>query len=85
MNSITVELRKFLWQGGKNQGKKFHLVNWNVVKQPKLNGMLGIREVRLMNTTMGAKLGMENDCKEKGVVEIRFKEEIYKDTDIKKC
>ena len=54
MNSITVELRKFLWQGGKNQGKKFHLVNWNVVKQPKLNGMLGIREVRLMNTTMGA-------------------------------
>ena len=56
MNSITVELRKFLWQGGKNRGKKFHLVNWNVVKQPKLNGGLGIREARLMNTTMGAKL-----------------------------
>ena len=27
MNNISVQLRKFLWQGEKSQGNKFHLIN----------------------------------------------------------
>ena len=35
MNNICKEIRKFLWQGGKTQSKKFHLVKWDTVKQAK--------------------------------------------------
>ena len=37
-NSISMEIRKFIWQGGKVQNKKFHLEKWEVVKAPKLKG-----------------------------------------------
>ena len=55
-NNISMEIRKFLWQGGKVQSKKFHLVKWDVVKTPKLNGGLGIRDPEQMNKALGAKL-----------------------------
>ena len=55
-NSISVEIRKFLWQGGKFQYKKFHLIKWDVVKAPKFNGGLGIRDPKQMNKAFGVKL-----------------------------
>ena len=54
--SICKEIRKFLWQGGKVQSKKFHLVKWETVKRPKFQGGLGIRDPELMCKAMGAKL-----------------------------
>ena len=56
MNNICKEIRKFLWQGGKSQSKKFHLVKWDTVKQAKNQGGLGIRDPEQMSRAMGAKL-----------------------------
>ena len=56
LNIISKELRKFLWQGGKKQGKKFNLVNWDKVMEDKAKGGLGIRDPGMMNLAMGAKL-----------------------------
>ena len=36
--------------------KKFHLVQWDVVKAPKLKGGLGIRDPEQMNKALGDKL-----------------------------
>ena len=55
-NNISMEIRKFLWKGGKVQTKKFHLIKWEVVKAPKINGGLGIRDLEHMNKVLGAKL-----------------------------
>ena len=51
-----MEIRKFLWQGGKVQNKKFHLVNWATIKAPKLKDGLGIRDPEEMNKALGSKL-----------------------------
>ena len=56
MNSISKEIKKFLWQGGKTQTKKFHLINWDTVKKPKNQGGTGIRDPEHMGKAMGAKL-----------------------------
>ena len=55
-NGISMEIRKFLRQGGKFQTKKIYLVKWEVVKAPKLNGGLGIKDPEQMNKALGAKL-----------------------------
>ena len=51
-----MQLTKFLWQGGKRNGKKFHLVNWHIVKLPKDQGGLAIKYLNLMNLAMGDKI-----------------------------
>ena len=56
INNICKEIRKFLWQGGKVQTKKFHLVMWDIVKRTKNKGGLGIRDLEQMNKALGAKL-----------------------------
>ena len=56
INNICKEIRKFLWQGGKVQTKKFHLVKWDIVKRTKNKGGLGIRDPEQMNKALGAKL-----------------------------
>ena len=56
MNNICKEIRKFLWQGGKVQTKKFHLVKWDTVKKAKRHGGLGIRDPKQMSRAMGAKM-----------------------------
>jgi hypothetical protein len=55
-STITQEIRKFLWQGGKNNNKRMHLVNWNTVRAPKIHGGLGIRDPTLSNIALGAKI-----------------------------
>ena len=57
MQEITKELKKFLWQGGKSNGKKkFHLVSWEVVCNPKNCGGTGIRDPTRMNLALEAKI-----------------------------
>eukprot|EP00253_Pinus_taeda_P018333 PITA_18333 len=49
-------IRSFLWQGGKQDTKKFSLVKWSKVILPLEKGGLGIRVPRLANMAMGFKL-----------------------------
>eukprot|EP00253_Pinus_taeda_P031705 PITA_31705 len=49
-------LRHFLWQGGKTEKKKFNLVSWKSVIQPNEKGGLGIRSLKMLNLTLGAKI-----------------------------
>eukprot|EP00253_Pinus_taeda_P027507 PITA_27507 len=49
-------IRSFLWQGGKQDTKKFSLVKWSRVILPLDKGGLGIRVPRLANMAMGFKL-----------------------------
>jgi hypothetical protein len=53
MHQIAYEVRKFMWQVGKLNTKKFHLVNWKTVKAPKDRGGLGIKDPSLMNLAHG--------------------------------
>jgi hypothetical protein len=48
-------IRKFLWQGGKDNGKKIHMVNKSTVCAPKENGGLGIRDPEKVNIALGKK------------------------------
>jgi hypothetical protein len=48
-NESDLNARKFLWQGGKSNEKKISSCNWNVVKNPREHGGLGIRDLALMN------------------------------------
>lgn len=50
---IDVVIRKFLWQGGKQNKKKFHLVHWNVFQLPKVYGGLAVKDTHLMNMALG--------------------------------
>ena len=56
INNICKEIKKFLWQGGKVQTKKFHLVKWDTVKRAKSQGVPGIRDPEQMSKAMGAKM-----------------------------
>eukprot|EP00253_Pinus_taeda_P028873 PITA_28873 len=49
-------IRSFLWQGGRQDTKKFSLVKWSKVTLPMEKGGLGIRVPRLTNLAMGFKL-----------------------------
>eukprot|EP00253_Pinus_taeda_P002897 PITA_02897 len=57
---ITEQLSKliqnFLWQGGKGNKKKFHLVSWDIVKRPLLEGGLQVRDPGLANLSLGGKI-----------------------------
>jgi len=48
--------KTLLWQGGKANTKKFHLVNWNTVRSPHERGGLEIRDSLITNQAMGAKI-----------------------------
>ena len=49
-------IRKFLWEGGKQENRKFHLVNWKTIKLPELRGGLVIRDSDVANLVKGEKL-----------------------------
>ena len=46
-------IQKFLWQGGKENEKKFHMVNWSTVYAQKENGGLGIHDLEKINISLG--------------------------------
>lgn len=49
-------LRGFLWQGGKQENKKFSLVRWEQVVLPYEQGGLSIWLPGLMNVALGMKI-----------------------------
>lgn len=49
-------LRGFLWQGGKQENKKFSLVRWEQVVLPYEQEGLSIRLPGLMNVALGMKI-----------------------------
>ena len=55
-NKINEMLRHFLWEGGRNCEKKIHLVSWDKVMKPKMEGGLQIRNVAIQNLVMGGKI-----------------------------
>lgn len=48
---MEVILCQLLWQGGKNEKKKFNLVSWKQVIQSQERGGPGIRSPNLLNET----------------------------------
>jgi len=50
-NKLEAIQRNFLW-GSFGSDFKFHLVRWNIVKQPLYLGGLGIRDLRLFNKAL---------------------------------
>jgi hypothetical protein len=61
MNQISMNVWKFLWQGGRSNERKYHLINWKMVRNPKDKGGLGIKDPIMMNVAMGEKLFVEDD------------------------
>lgn len=53
---ISQYIRRLSWEGGKSNEKGFHLVNWVVVHAPKAHGGLRVKDLELMNITLGDKL-----------------------------
>eukprot|EP00253_Pinus_taeda_P009869 PITA_09869 len=55
-DQISKILRDFLWQGGKGNQHKIHLVKWDLVKRLIPEGGLQIRDPALVNLAMGGKI-----------------------------
>lgn len=51
LKQIDKYRRNFLWEGN-SKSHKFHLVKWKKVTQPKFQGGLGIRDLRIHNKSM---------------------------------
>jgi len=49
-------LRKFIWEGGKGNEKKLHLVRWDKIQKPRDEGGLQVRSLTIQNQALGAKL-----------------------------
>lgn len=49
-------LRRFLWEGGKNNEITLHLVNWDTIKKPFLEGGLQMWDLAIQNLALGSKL-----------------------------
>ena len=58
--SITAQISKILmdclWNGGKGNQNKIHLVNWETIKRPLSEGGLQIRDRESANLSLGGKL-----------------------------
>ena len=52
MNQISKLLRDFLWGGGKGNQHRMHLVNWEIIKRPLLDGGLQFKDPELSNIAM---------------------------------
>lgn len=50
-NKMEEIMRNFIW-GTTNKGRRYHLMAWDLVCQPKEWGGLGIRRIKEMNTTL---------------------------------
>ena len=55
MDQISKLLRDFLWRDGKGNQNRIHLVKWEIVKKPVLEGGLQIKDPGMFNLAMGGK------------------------------
>ena len=53
---ISSLMRNFLWKGGHGNDNRFHLISWDTVKRPLIEGGLQIRDPLHANLAMGCKL-----------------------------
>ena len=49
-------LKKFIWEGGKGNEKKLHLVSWDKIKKARDEGGLQIRSLPNQNLALGEKI-----------------------------
>eukprot|EP00253_Pinus_taeda_P015500 PITA_15500 len=56
INKMEVLLRCFLWEGGKNNERRLHLVKWDTIKKPFMEGGLQICDLAAQNLALGTKL-----------------------------
>ena len=56
MDQISKVLRDLLWRGGEGNQNRMHLVKWENVKRPVLEGGLQIKDPGMSNLAMGGKL-----------------------------
>lgn len=56
IDQIKRLMGEFLWNGGRGNNKRIHLVNWEMVKRPLVEGGLQIRESTHANIAMGCKI-----------------------------
>jgi hypothetical protein len=49
-------LRRFLWEGGKQSGRKLHLISWEKITKPYLEGGLQFKDLQIQNLALGAKI-----------------------------
>jgi len=55
-DTLDKKIRRFLW-GGTAMGRKIHLVPWDIITREKMQGGLGIRSMRQLNSAYLMKLG----------------------------
>ena len=75
MDQFSKLIKDFLWQGGKGNHRKFHLVKWDKVKLPLTDGGLQIRDPRLTKLSLGGKIlwKLHTDSKHPVSKILRFK------------
>ena len=56
VSNLEGMLRRFLWEGGKQNERKLHLVSWDKVKKPLMEGGLQIQDIANQNLSLGVKL-----------------------------
>ena len=56
LSKIESLFRKFIWEGGKGNEKKIHLVSWEKIQKPRDEGGLQVRSLPIQNLALGAKL-----------------------------
>ena len=49
-------LKRFMWEGRRKNSRKTHLISWDKIKNPILEGGLHIRDVATQNLAMGSKI-----------------------------
>ena len=56
IQKIEALLKRFIWEGGKGNDKKLHLVSWEKIQKPRSEGGLHVRNLSIQNLALGAKL-----------------------------
>jgi hypothetical protein len=56
IQKIEAMYKRFLWEGGKQSGRKLHLISWEKISKPILEGGLNFKNDHVQNLALGAKL-----------------------------
>jgi hypothetical protein len=56
IQKIEAMFRRFLWEGGKQSGRKLHLISWEKISKPILEGGLNFKNAHVQNLALGAKI-----------------------------
>eukprot|EP00253_Pinus_taeda_P010228 PITA_10228 len=56
LSKLDSLLRRFLWEGGNNNDRRIHLVNWEILKRPLLEGGLHLCNLAAQNLALGSKI-----------------------------